>query len=223
MRNSIRGQLAVMLLGACLAGCGGGGDSSPPPPSSGPPPPPPAPGTVLPPLAATAVDLSDNHTVGAAHWSAGNTSEGGSGSPVQGIECMDPPVETYHVHSHLSIILNGEALAVPGQVGVVSTGPGTDCHYEIHTHDSSGKVHVEAPAEATFTLGNLFAIWGQPLEASNIAGLSGMPVHVYIVDNGVVSEVENNWADIELRSHRLITIAVGTAITEIPNFTWNGN
>jgi hypothetical protein len=222
MRNSIRGSIAALLLGACLAGCGGGGDSSSPPPTQNPPPPPPPSGTVLPTLAATAVDITDNHAIGAAHWQAGNTAEGGSGSPVQGLDCVDPPVETYHVHTHLSIILNGEALAVPGQIGIVSTGPTTDCHYVLHTHDSSGKLHVEAAAQAVFTLGQFFGIWGQPLESSNIAGLSGMPVKVYIVDNGVVSEVADNWASIELKSHRLITIVVGTAITEIPNFTWNG-
>ena len=30
-------------------------------------------------------------------------------------------------------------------------------------------------------------------------------------------------AAIELTSHRLITIQIGTPLTEIPNFTWTGN
>jgi len=130
--------------------------------------------------------------------------------------------ETYHVHTHVSIFLNGEALAVPAEVGIVRPATG-DCFYSIHTHDKSGKIHVEAAAPGIFTLGQLFAIWGQPLEASNIAGLTGMPVALYVTDNGVVTEAVDNWQSIELTSHREITIAVGTPITEIPNITWDGS
>ena len=57
-----------------------------------------------------------------------------------------------------------------------------DCDYPLHTHDTSGKIHVEADAPSTFTLGQLFAIWGQPLSYSNIAGIIGSPVVVYIND-----------------------------------------
>ncbi len=94
----------------------------------------------------------------------------------------------------------------------------------LHTHDHSGKIHVEAAAPATFTLGQLFAIWGQPLESTNVAGLAGMPVTLYVTDNnGVVTEATGNWSEIELLSHREITIQVGSPVTEIPNFTWSGN
>jgi hypothetical protein len=74
-----------------------------------------------------------------------------------------------------------------------------------------------------FTLGQLFSIWGQPLSSSDVAGLTGMPVVVYVTDNGTVTQNTGDWSAIELRSHRLITIQVGTAITQIPNYTWTGN
>jgi hypothetical protein len=93
----------------------------------------------------------------------------------------------------------------------------------MHTHgDGSGLVHVLAGAQATFTLGQLFAVWGQPLSTNDVAGLTGLPVAVYVTDNGTVTQSAANWGDIELRSHRLITIQVGTAINEIPNYTWSG-
>jgi hypothetical protein len=222
-----------LLLGALLAGCGGGDSSSdsPPPSMPAPPPepvpvplPPPAPpATVLPPLSATVVSLNDNHAVGAAHWPEGATSVGGQGQAVGALECLSSMPEDYHVHTHVSLFLNGEALAVPAHIGIVEQSATTSCFYSIHTHDLSGKIHVEAAAPAMFTLGQLFNIWGQPLESSNVAGLMGMPVVVYVTDNGVVTEATGNWQDIELKSHREITIQVGTAITEIPNFTWSGN
>src|SRR4051794_4260878 len=89
MRNVIRGELAALLLVLTLAACGGGGGgggSSPPPGSGNPPPvtPPPPSGTTVPPQAATAIDLDDNHDVGAHRWDSGDTAEGGQNAPVQG-------------------------------------------------------------------------------------------------------------------------------------------
>jgi len=235
MRNHIRSELAAILLVAALAGCGGGGDSSSPPPSSGtppaptpapppPPPPPPSSGTDVPPQAATAIDLDDNHQVGVDHWSNGDTADGGQGANMANLDCLINTDETYHVHTHVSIFLNGEAISVPGEIGIVDTAtPGVRCFYNIHTHDKSGKIHVEAPAPGTFTLGQLFAIWGQPLDPTNVAGLTGMPITVYTTDAGVVSVATGDWHDIELKSHREVTVQVGTAITEIPNFTWSAH
>ena len=168
------------------------------------------------------MNLDDNHQVGATHWLDGDTTAGGQGSPAGGLECMPTMVETYHVHTHVSIFLDGQALAFPGQVGIVRRSAG-DCFYQIHTHDKSGKIHIEAPAPGLFTLGQLFAIWGQPLEATDVAGLTGKPVVVYVTDAGVVTQATGDWEDIELTSHREVTIQVGTPITEIPNFTWSSN
>jgi len=168
------------------------------------------------------VNLDDNHRVGTVHWAEGADADGAQGQTVQGLECLPTMPETYHVHAHLSIFLNGEALAVPGDIGVVE-GSTTNCFYSIHTHDNSGKLHVEAAAPGMFTLGQFFGLWGQPLSNTDIAGLVGLPVVVYVTDNGVVTEASGDWSAIELTSHREITIQVGTAITEIPNFTWSAN
>jgi len=131
--------------------------------------------------------------------------------------------EAYHVHSHLSIFLNGEQLAVPSHIGIVETSPTTHCNYSTHTHDHTGMLHVEAPAPGLFTLGQIFAIWGQPLSYTDIAGISDVPVVVYITDNGVTTQYTGDLSTIELLSHREITIQLGTPITEIPSYTWVGN
>ena len=217
----VRLACVVSLLGATLAGCGGGGSDSADPPAQ-PPPQQPADPPALPPLGA-AVDLNDNHMVGVAHWGEGDSGDGGQGQPVSGIECAPSMDETYHVHTHLSVFLNGEALAIPTHLGIVQTGASTTCYYNIHTHDQSGKIHVEAPAAALFTLGQLFAIWGQPLDTTNVGGITGMPIVVYVTDAGVVKKETGDWHSIELKSHREVTIQIGTAITAIPNFTWSAN
>ncbi len=170
------------------------------------------------------VDLNDNHRVGIPHWPNGDTATGAQGQTVGTYDCFPTMPDDYHVHSHLSIFLDGVALAVPSEIGIVGENTPTECFYPLHTHDRSGKVHVEAVAPAQFTLGQFFRIWGQPLETGNVAGLTGKPIVIYITDNnGVVTQASGNWGDIELLTHREITIQVGTPVTEIPNFTWRAN
>ena len=110
---------------------------------------------------------------------------------------------------------------MPSQIGIVQLSATSHCNYTTHTHNRTGIIHVEAPAAGTFTLGQFFAIWGQPLGFDNVAGYPGLPVVVYITDNGVVTPYTGDLSSIELLSHREITIQIGTAISEIPNYTWD--
>jgi len=216
--------LLILLLGLSLAACGGGSDDdgSTPPPSPPAPPAPPTPPAV-PPVSSTVINLDGGQQIGATHWPDGATSVGGQGQPVGTLECNAATPGPVHIHAHLSIFLNGEQLAIPSRIGFVDSSPSSSCHYQLHSHDRTGLVHVHATTPTDFTLGQYFAIWGQPLETANIAGETGMPVKVYITDAGVVSEVTSNWSAIVLDSHREVTIQIGTAITEIPNYTWAGN
>jgi len=168
------------------------------------------------------VDLDDNHQVGTLFFPDGDTASGGHGDPVLGVPC-GAAIATFHIHSHLSIFRDGQALAIPANVGIIST-PTLDCDYHVHTHDHSGKIHMEAPAPATFTLGNLFAIWGMPLTTSNVAGITNVPLTaVYITENGAVTQFDGDPTTIPMTSHRHIAIVLGTPITQVPYFTWTAN
>lgn len=198
---------------------------SPPSPAPAPTPsPPPAPVEVLPPLSPVPINLDDNHPIGIKYWPDRDPTVGVHGETVDGYECFpgnDPP-HTYHVHTHLSIFLDKVALRIPEDIGVVLTP--TKCVYSLHTHNHSGKLHVEGPAPAFFTLGDFFMIWGRPLGPDNVAGITGKPVVIYVTDNnGVVTLASGDWSSIELLSHREITIQIGEPIDEIPNYTWSAN
>jgi hypothetical protein len=231
--------VCVAALFALTQGCGGGDDDPAPAPTPAPapapapvpapaptPPPPapapaPAPNPPLPSIA-DAVDLDDNHQVGVTFWPDGNTSLGGTGQTIQGIACAPSLSGQFHIHSHLSIFVDGEQRAIPGHVGIIENAT-TDCHYYIHTHDHSGKIHIEPPVATTTTLGQLFAIWGQPLTATNVAGIDDEPIYFYVTENDTVTQFSGDPATIELRSHRHIAIVIGTPITEVPFFTWSAD
>lgn len=199
---------AAMLWGLALAGCGGGDDGVIP---SAPPP------------RAAAVALQEGGSIGTAQWPEGNSASGGQGAPVAGLECGLMATE-YHVHTHLSIFLNGTMLQIPEHAGIVpATASRGGCTYPLHTHDATGKIHVESTVPMRFTLGQFFAIWGQPLSTTNVGGLTGLPVVIYIADGTSVTRYAGDPGEIELTSHREITIQVGSPISAIPNYTWSGD
>jgi hypothetical protein len=73
---------------------------------------------------------------------------------IDGIKCGPTEGTSYHVHSHLSIFDQGRPVQVPAQTGIGST-----CLYWVHTHDTTGVIHIEAPVRAKPTLGAFFDIW----------------------------------------------------------------
>lgn len=169
----------------------------------------------MPDLSSKPITLSFGGTVGnPGFWPNGDTAAGGHGDPIDGIECN--AAEAYHVHAHLTIIRDGQMLAVPALIGLPDK-----CSYELHTHDLTGEIHIEATMKKHFTLGQFFAVWGEPLSLTNVAGLTGQPVAVYINDGNVLSEFKGNPGDVELLSHRAITIVVGAPVKEIPTFFWD--
>ena len=97
----------------------------------------------------------------------GGSSAGASPQPVDGIPCESSEQLTYHVHAHLTIFVNGQQVAVPALIGIDEQKP---CIYWLHTHDNTGVIHIEAPSQKQFTLGEFFDVWGQPLSATQLLG-----------------------------------------------------
>lgn len=190
--------LAFVLAG--IAGCGGGGSGG----SNDPPAPP------------GSIRLTPGMTLGRSVFPIGNTEQGGQGQTVAGVPC-NLGDETFHIHLHLSLWVNGEQLAIPAGLGfkdpVEENGIVVDgiCLYEIHTHDATGIIHVEAPAPRSYTLGQLFQVWGRPLGLDNVAGFTG-PVGVYV--NGTLREGDPN--ALPLGAHDQIALVVGAPPSALP-------
>ena len=223
---------SVSALLASLTGCGDigynvnpgedfGAGSPPgvpatpnPPPTPPPPPPPPS----VPPLSPNPIDITDGQPVGTPRWP--DPRGGVDGTPIGRFSCVFNPPQQFEFYAHLSILVNNELQRIPLYLGAHRT-PQTHCFYAIHTHDATGRIHVTPAAPGVFTLGELFQIWGQPLTNTNVAGITGLPIEIFVTDNGTTVKVEDyDWSSIELRPRREITIGIGTPLIEIPNFTW---
>lgn len=92
---------------------------------------------------------------------------GGSSSKaidtVDGVDCQTGEQLQYHVHAALEILIDGQPVTVPANTGIRS-----NCIFWLHTHDNTGTLHIEAPEKRDFTLGQFFAVWGQPLSATQL-------------------------------------------------------
>lgn len=79
--------------------------------------------------------------------------------------------ETFHIHAMLHIYVNGLLSPVPEDIGIeVSKGRETS----LHTHDSTGIVHMETNHRYPFTLGDFFKVWGVKLGPAQVGGLTGL-------------------------------------------------
>ena len=104
---------------------------------------------------------------------------------------------------------------------VVPTGIGLreTCVYWLHTHATSGLLHVEAPEEQPFTLGQFFAIWGRELDSTRIGdqvAATGEGVHAFVDGAPWTGEPR----DIELFDHRAIELQLGPTPEEPLPYTF---
>ncbi len=103
------------------------------------------------------------------------------GQVVNGVPCLRDDLPATHFHIHLQILLDGKEVIVPAGLGVgrpwaenppgfIATG---GCFAWIHTHDTTGVVHVFTQIGKSDTLGQVFSVWGQPLDATGALGYKG--------------------------------------------------
>jgi hypothetical protein len=139
----------------------------------------------------------------------------GNGKPVGAVNCLVNA--TWHKHMLLSIYSNGKRLGFPDGIGRVHAG----CYhaYEMHVHDVTGIIHMEADTPKNFTLGDWFELWQQPLGRDGVAGLAG-PARFYVIDNGQITRYDGDPAAIPMVAHREILIVTGTPLSMVPKYQW---
>jgi hypothetical protein len=140
---------------------------------------------------------------------------------------------TFHIHAHLDVFVNGDLEPVPAGLGINIRDPGVQtgevngspvyggisrcarpCISPLHTHDTTGVIHVEAPRQTDFTLGQLFTEWAVRLDSTCVGGYceSG-EFAVYV--NG--TRFEGDPATIVFADLQEIAIVIGTPPAGVPS------
>ena len=154
------------------------------------------------------------------------TSAATAGQAIDGISCQSAEQTVFHIHTHLTIFVNGQQRQVPAGIGIpgavaqpTSAGAFIDsgsCFYWLHTHAADGIIHIESPVQRTFTLGDFFDEWGQPLSASQVGPAKG-PVTAIV--NGRVWQ--GNPRNVPLGSHENLQLEVGTPRLAPETINWS--
>jgi hypothetical protein len=216
---------ALLLLGGGAAALAGGSDHTGQAPG--------VPASELAPLASLG-ELSPPGSPGALGPEgvpvpdARQLADGGSalaGSTVDGIQCQGTEQVLFHIHAHLTVFVNGAPRRIPYGIGIpgalvsrtpagpyVATG---SCFYWLHTHAADGIIHIESPVQRTYTLGNFFDVWGQPLGPNEVGPVSGPVTALY--DGQVFS---GNPRDIPLTKHAQIQLEVGRPLVAPARITF---
>jgi hypothetical protein len=116
------------------------------------------------------------------------------------------------------ILDHGRNVGIPATIGQVAA---RRCLYWVHTHTPDGIIHIEAPQSRTFTLGDFFDIWGQPLSRGQAATARAGAGTLKVWVNG--KPFTGNPRTIPLTAHADIVIEAGPPFPAPPRFTaWNG-
>lgn len=150
------------------------------------------------------------------------------GGQIDGIQCQPSEQVLFHIHARLTIFVRGRSMRVPYGIGISSPQtqgtPGGafvaagQCFSWLHTHAADGIVHIESPVQRTYTLGNFFDIWHQPLSRTRVGPATG---HVTALLNGKVWT--GNPRSIPLDAHAQIQLEVGRPLVAPVHISnWNG-
>lgn len=142
----------------------------------------------------------------------------------------------YHVHAHLDVFVNGEAVRVPAGIGINTHDPavhserladgtfaygGIDppckrpCISPLHTHVDDGILHTESKTVKPNRLGQFFIEWAVRLDDNCVGGYCkpAAPIAIYVDGDRFSGDPR----DIELSDLKEIAIVIGTPPDSIPS------
>jgi len=117
-----------------------------------------------------------------------------------------------HIHQHLDIYVHGKKVTVPADIGIPPNGAFLS---PLHTHDTSGIIHVESPQPMDFALGQFFDVWGVRLTPTCIGGLCDTAadrLRVFVDGQPATGDIQR----LKLFSHEEIVVTYGTE-AELPS------
>jgi hypothetical protein len=168
----------------------------------------------------------------------GNQSSGGVVPTAGGVPCDQLEHTQVHYHVVLQIIHEGVQTALPGGIGIEGGEILPTCFYWLHVHSfNQNVIHVESPANETFTLSQFFSVWNawstnkggprEPLDATHISSFTLTPsenLYVYF-DAGDGKGAQLFTGDpgtIVLKAHEVISLEITSGQpTTPPGFDWS--
>lgn len=140
-----------------------------------------------------------------------------------------------HNHSHLDVFVNGQAVEVPGGIGIQIHDPGVKsdtspdgtpvyggieecrrpCISPLHTHSDDGILHTESTKSKPNELGQLFTEWSVRLTPSCVGGFCKPAARIRVYVDG--APYGGDPRRITLTDKKEIAIVIGTPPAKVPS------
>ncbi|GAA4986184.1 hypothetical protein [Kitasatospora paranensis] len=140
-------------------------------------------------------------------WPAPEGSGAATAVAAAGLPMLSAEGTALHIHAHLDVFADGKAVTVPALVGIDEQSQQIS---PLHTHDTTGVIHIESPVQADFTLGQFMTEWQVSMSADHLGGLKTDADHTltaYVNGKAVTGDP----AAIKLGAHDEIALVYGTA------------
>lgn len=113
--------------------------------------------------------------------------------------CIEHQGLGMHIHPEVSIKVDGEPVEIPANIGITE-----GCMKAVHTHDTSGTIHLEYIKPHDFVLGDFFANWGQPFSQTQLMDKTVDDQHEIVVK--VDGEVSTDYEKLVLKDKQKVEI-----------------
>jgi hypothetical protein len=90
----------------------------------------------------SATPSDDKPTAAAVSWPA--PGDATAQAKAAGLPMLGQEGQVLHIHSHLDVYVDGKTVTVPAEVGIDLVRQQIS---PLHTHDTSGVVHIESPVK----------------------------------------------------------------------------
>ena len=154
-----------------------------------------------------------------------------------GIPCDTGEQSKVHFHTGLQIVYHGVLTNLRENTGIMTDASGNEsCLYWLHVHpQDTNIIHIEAPANQTFTLGQFIDVWNAWSQAKGygavkldsthvaqftLAGDDTMKIYVDLGDGKGPQPYTGDARSIVLKSHEVITIEITPPDQPPPAFTF---
>jgi hypothetical protein len=154
-----------------------------------------------------------------------------------GIPCDHLEQTQTHYHAAIQIVYQGVVHPIPANIGIQGDRAAPSCYYWLHVHAAYvDTIHIESPANRTFTLGDFFTVWtvwnraqgkpAEPLDSTHVSTITLTPEETLVVyvdqSDGKGPQIYNgDPKSIVLKPHEIITLEITPPkVTPPPPFTF---
>lgn len=95
-----------------------------------------------------------------------------------------------HFHPYLTILIDGNEYSIPGNTGI-DTDVCKGAMHMTHTHDDSGKIHVESKQVEEVPLEVFFDVWGKHFDETGIMEYRDGTIEM-TVDGQISTDFQNH-------------------------------